>query len=201
MKPALVFRASHCAAAALLFAATLRADAMTLASLEQALRSDPVHSVPFEEVRESRWLEQPQISRGTMILDSGRIEKRVIVPRAATWRILEDRVVWIGVEGAKSRELLFSAAPALGVLAGALRRVVAGELTALESDFQIDLSGDERRWTMRLRPRDPAVARVLESIDLQGAESRLLTIVVLERPGDRTVTRLLHAGPNRDVRP
>jgi hypothetical protein len=60
----------------------------------------------------------------------------------------------------------------------------------LNKDFQLELSGDEREWTLQLTPRHPDVARQLKQISLQGAGRRLAVIVIQESQGDRTTTRL-----------
>ena len=70
----------------------------------------------------------------------------------------------------------------------ALRRVMAGELPALNEIFG-RASGDEHDW-VQLTPRDQDVARRLRQIDLQGAGRRLSVIVIVESEGDRTTTRL-----------
>ena len=81
------------------------------------------------------------------------LEKRVESPRQETWRLWPDRIEWAGPAPPDRKQILFSDAPALAALADALRRVVAGDLVALERDFKIELRGDERVWTAQLQPR------------------------------------------------
>jgi len=118
------------------------------------------------------------------------LEKRVERPRPETWRILSDRmqVTTPGSDGVK--EVMLDQAPAAAALANALRRVMAGHLEALNEDFQLELSGDEREWSLQLTPRHPDVARQLKQITLQGAGRRLAVIVIQESRGDRTTTHL-----------
>ncbi len=167
------------------------AHALTLRELQSMLQSAPVRSTDFQEVRESPWLATPVESRGTMESSPQKLEKRVSTPRQETWRLLPDRVEWVGPDGITSKRILFSQAPAVAALSNAMRRVVAADLDSLAGDFRVELAGDEKRWTLRLRPVDPTVAQQLESIDLQGAGHRLQVIVVNERQGGRTTTRLL----------
>jgi hypothetical protein len=165
--------------------------ALTLAELQtmlQAAASELV--VPFHEVRESPWLAAPVESRGTLHARPDRLEKHVVTPRRETWLILSDRIEWIGPDGAGSKQILFSGAPAVAVLADALRRVVAGELAALEQNFRVEVHGDARRWTARLLPRSAQIARSLDRLELHGAGALLQVIVIAEPQGDRTTTRL-----------
>lgn len=167
------------------------AQALTVPELQRLLQSDRRASVPFQEVRESPWLSSPLASRGTMHSTPEALEKRVESPRQETWRLLPDRIEWEGPGGAGRKQILFSQAPAVAALADVMRRVVAGDLAALEPDFRIELRGDERVWTAQLHPRGAEVARRLESVELQGTGRRLQVIIVAERQGERTTTRLL----------
>jgi hypothetical protein len=172
---------------------TTVAQAFGIARLQRLLRDAPQTAVRYTELRESRWLAAPIESSGTLRSTPTMLEKRVEQPRSETWRILDDRMQ-IGTPGAVgAREIMLDQAPAAAALAQTLRRVLAGELEALDKDFRLELSGDEREWTLQLTPRQEDVARQLKRIDLHGAGPRLLVMVILEAQGDRTTTRLTYA--------
>jgi len=165
--------------------------ALTLSDLQRLLHSArSEQAVPFHEVRESPWLTVPVESRGTLHSSPERLEKRVETPRQETWLILADRLEWVGPNGVGGKQILFNGAPAVAALAEALRRVIAGDLVGLEQSFRIELRGDERLWTAQLLPRDPEVARSLDYLELRGAGALLQVIIVAERQGERTTTRL-----------
>jgi len=166
------------------------AHALTVSELQRLLQSASVPVVSFHELRESPWLAAPAESRGTMHSSAERLEKRVEAPRQETWRLLPDRMEWLGPDGVRGKQIPFSEAPAVAALANALRRIVAGDLLALERDFSIELHGDARLWDILLLPRSVEVARHLDHLALQGAGARLQVIVVVEREGARTTTRL-----------
>jgi hypothetical protein len=166
------------------------ADALTVPELQRLLQSVPAQTTPFEELRESPWLVGPVESRGTMDSTLGRLEKRVVAPRQETWRLLPDRMEWIAADGVTSKQIMFGEAPAVALLADAMRRAVAGDLLGLEHDFSIELQGDERRWSLRLHPRGAEAARHLDNLELRGVGGHLQVIVVVERSGERTTTRL-----------
>ena len=168
----------------------LAANALTVAELQRLLQSAPRPAVTFQEVRESPWLAAPMMSRGTMHSTPQSLEKRVESPRQETWRLLPDRVEWVGPGEAGRKQIMFKDAPTLAMFSDLMRRVVAGDIVALERDFTIQLRGDERAWTAQLQPRKPEIARQLESVELQGTGARLQVIIVAERQGERTTTRL-----------
>lgn len=164
------------------------AEALSVEHLQRLLQEAPHAEVRFTETRESRWLAAPIESSGTMRSSALVLEKRVERPHPETWRILSDRmqVTVPGTDGVK--EVMLDQAPVAAALANALRSVMAGRLDALNEDFQLTLSGDEREWALQLTPRHADVARQLKQISLQGARGRLLVIVIQESQGDRTTT-------------
>jgi hypothetical protein len=175
----------------LLVASSWAASAMTLPELQRLLRRDAQAPVAFEEVRESPWLSSPVTTRGKLQSTPQALEKRVESPRRETWRLLEDRMEWTGPDGAR-KVVPFSQAPALQALAGVTRRATSGSFSELERDFLITLRGDEKVWSVHLQPRTAQMSRLLESVELQGTGERLQVIIVNERRGERTTTRLLH---------
>jgi hypothetical protein len=176
---------------AIVWSAAFAANPITAAELQRLLQAAPRPTVAFQEVRESPWLAAPVTSRGTMRSTPQSLEKHVESPREETWRLLPDRVEWVGPGGGAPKQITFSQAPALAALSEVMRRVVAGDIVALQRDFRIELSGDKAVWRAHLQPRAADVARYLESVELQGAAGRLQVIIVVERQGERTTTRLL----------
>jgi hypothetical protein len=172
------------------------AHALTAGELQRLLQSAPAVDIPFVEQRQSPWLTEAVESRGTVrSLPQGGLEKQVESPKQEIWRLLPDRMEWKSLaatgdnSGNTSKQILFSKAPALGVLSDAIRHVVAGDFPALERDFKIVVQGDARQWTAHLQPQSTEAVRYLDRLEMQGSGSRLLTLVVVERKGERTTTR------------
>ena len=166
------------------------AQALSVSRLQHLLQDTPQAEVRFTELRESRWLAAPVESSGTLRSSAGMLERQVELPRRETWRILDDRMQLSAAGSDKVMEVALDNAPAVAALALTLRSVLAGNLEALNADFQLLLSGDERDWVLQLTPRRPDVARQLRQISVMGAGRRLSAIVIDESQGDRTTTRL-----------
>lgn len=166
------------------------AHALTVAQLAALLQAAPKPDVPYVESRESPWLSAPVTTRGTLHISAQALEKRVEQPRQETWRMLDDRVEWQGPGGAGRKQILFSQAPALQALADVTRRALAGDLVALERDFRIEVTGDEHAWSARLQPRTALVSRQLDAVELEGTGGHLRVLIVTERQGERTTTRI-----------
>jgi hypothetical protein len=123
-----------------------------------------------------------------MRVTANALEKRVESARAETWRLLPDRIeTRIGSE---TRQVMFSQVPALSALSDLMRHVVASEMVALERDFDISISGDERVWRAHLKPRSAQLGRYLDHAELQGSGGQVQVIIVVDREGGRTTTRL-----------
>jgi len=164
--------------------------AITVPELQHLLQASPRNTVAFTETRESPWLAVPAETRGTMHWMPGVLEKRVEAPRKETWRMLPDRVEYVSPGDTGSKQILFSQSPAVAVLAETLRRLVAGDLLALQRDFRLDLRGDRHSWSAHLTPTSGEAARYLDHLELEGAGAELRVITVIERQGERTTTRL-----------
>ncbi|MDB5749675.1 MAG: hypothetical protein JWP65_96 [Ramlibacter sp.] len=176
--------------ALLLIAGTSLAQALELPQLQQLLRSGARPDARYEEVRESPWLSSPVTTRGTLHVTRQGLEKRIESPGPETWRLLQDRLEWQGADGAR-RQIPFTQAPALQALADVTRRAVAGDLAGLERDFRITVRGHADVWSARLEPRSAALQRQLDSVELQGTGGQLRVLIVTERQGERTTTRIL----------
>ncbi len=163
--------------------------ALTASELQRLMQSAPAADIPFYEQRQSPWLTAPVESRGIVRSLPQGLEKQVESPKQETWRLLPDRLEWRGPVGGGSKQILFSKAPALAVLSDAIRHVVAGNFLALERDFNVSVQGDTKQWTAHLQPKTAEVARYLEHLKMQGAGSQLLVLEVVERKGERTITR------------
>jgi hypothetical protein len=170
---------------------SLPAHSFTPMDLQRLLQSGAQPAVKFQDVRESPWLANPIRSSGTLRSTPDGLEKRVDVPRSEVWRLLADRVEWQSADGA-IKQLKFTEMPALAPLSDVMRHVISGNIAAVQKDFDVQVSGDSRVWRALLKPRTPAVQRQLELVELQGTGSLLQVIIVVERQGERTTTRLQH---------
>ncbi len=167
-----------------------RAQPIAVADLQRLLQEAPKRELRFRETRESPWLAAPIESSGSMTFTPTMLEKRVEQPRREILRILTDRLELVAPGATSARQLMFSEAPAVAALAGALRQVMAGDLQALDKDFRLTALGDERQWTLQLAPRRQDISRFIKQLELQGAGPRLQVIMIEERQGERSTTRL-----------
>jgi len=158
-----------------------------LASVESATAS-------YVETRYSPLLKSPLVSRGTLSYRRPNwLEEHVQSPRDERFVLQGERLT---IENA-SRSVTVNAGSAGGIAAliEGVRATRAGDLAALERDFQVTASGTRERWQLRLQPRTPALTQYVRDITISGSRARIQTIEVLEASGDRTVMEVQESLP------
>jgi Outer membrane lipoprotein carrier protein LolA-like len=73
-----------------------------------------------------------------------------------------------------------------------VRATLAGDTAALQRYFSVGFEGDVARWRLTLLPRDPAIAKSVKEIHMDGARDAIRTVEIRESDGDRS---LLNIGP------
>ena len=146
----------------------------------------------FEQEKQLHGFRNPLRSRGRLLLvrDRGLVWD-TLEPFPASTVLSRGRLVGTLPDG--SRQVLFDAAqtPALAVVNSLLLALVAGDLPALSAQFDLagTLTGDGG-WTLRLTPREPALARVLTTVEMQG-DAYVRLVRIAEAGGHRSTIRFL----------
>ncbi|HEU4591481.1 MAG TPA: LolA-related protein [Steroidobacteraceae bacterium] len=164
-------------------------------ALEQRLARTPPVSTDFVEYRFSHLLKKPLRSGGTLEYRAdGALVRNVTVPYRESTTVLGDQVR-IARAGKPERTMALQRAPQLRVLLGSFRALLEGHLTPLQQDFDVALEEDAARWTLRLKPKDSALARHLARIEVHGNGDRPGCMEALEPDGDGSLT-LFGAAPD-----
>jgi hypothetical protein len=131
-------------------------------------------------------LKKPVESWGEMIYDApDRLEKRTVEPRAESL-LLEGDV--LTVQRGKHRHVVdLHSYPQILPFVESIRATLAGDLPALSRVFSVDYTGSIERWSLRLVPLDPALAKVVARIRIEGARDSLLTVEIRQADGDRSL--------------
>lgn len=159
-----------------------------LAALEQRLARTPPVSTDFVEYRFSRLLKKPLRSSGTLEYRAdGVMVRNVVTPTRETTEVDDDQVR-ITRAGKPPRTLSLQRAPQLRALLGSFRALLQGKLTPLQHDFDVTLEEDAARWTLTLKPKDPALAKHLAHIDVHGNGDKPSCLEALEPDGDGALT-------------
>ena len=179
---------------AVLAAFAIPALAQTSLTLEQVLAPltrSPAVRAPFVEERHMALLSQPIIVRGELAFQPpDRLEKQVTSPEPEKLVVDGDEMA---VESARlgNRRMNVRLYPAVNALMTGLRATLTGNAAKLRDVFFVSVDGNEADWTLTLRPRAPAVLDVVELVRISGSRNLVNRTEIIDKNGDRTVTRLL----------
>jgi len=148
--------------------------------------------VTFVEEHFISMLDRPLESSGELLYDApDRLEKRTLKPKPESL-VLEHNTL-TAHRGRRTYELDLRAYPQVVPLIDSIRATLAGDRQSLERLFKISFAGDLERWTLQLEPSDPAVARSVKQIRIEGARDAIHSVEIQQSDGDRS---LLTIGPD-----
>lgn len=152
----------------------------------------------FEEIRSSGLLARPMTVRGTLTYDpvTKQLTKQIESPRPARLSVTETHLV-AQVEDGRLRRLPLAQRPDLAALLVAVRALLAGQVDAVMTRFDVALETEvaSGEWTLALRPLDAQLAQNLALLEVQGRNDRVHT---LQATLDGEVQRMTILPPGSD---
>jgi outer membrane lipoprotein-sorting protein len=174
---------------------TLAAATLALAApdLAQGVRAQLTNAEAlrgkFEQIKQVAGFAKPLTSLGTFLVvrDKGVIwstEK----PFASTLRLTRDQIL-ATQGGAVAFRLDAQSEPTVRVINGVLFSLLNGDVSALNTHF--DVAGDIKNanWHLTLTPKDAGVAKIMQRIEMRG-DAFVKQIVISEANGDVTTINL-----------
>jgi hypothetical protein len=142
--------------------------------------------VSFTEKHFLAILDRPVESSGELFYDApDRLEKRTLKPKPETV-VLQNGVI-TAQRGRHTYTLNLSDYPQIVPLIDSIRATLAGDRAALERLFKVTFDGSLDEWTLALTPSDPAVARSVRAIRIEGARDAIHTVEIQQADGDRSL--------------
>lgn len=172
----------------LLASASAFADEL-IARIQQQLNPAPVLRGEFVQTRELAGLKKPLKSSGRMLVDKNRgVLWKTEKPIAGTLRVSRQEIVQKDGQQILSR-LSAEKEPVVKTIGSVLFALFAGDLATLERHFSHTGSLTQRDgqpgWALQLTPREPALARMIQRIELKGS-SHAEEILLKTEAGDTT---------------
>jgi hypothetical protein len=181
---------------ALLAAATgpARAQAFDLPALMQRLARRKAGEARFTEERIVSGFDSPLTASGVLSFAApDRFARHTLQPVKESMEV-QGRTLLLR-RGGRTRQMEMDALPEVGALLEAMRATLTGDLALLRKHFATELSGDEGRWILRLKPLDERLARQLLQIELVGQAADVRSIAMQLTGGDRSLMLLEPLGP------
>jgi hypothetical protein len=153
-------------------------------ALMARLAAVPERRAHFEEEKRLAVLDQPLRSTGRLLYRRpDHLEKITVSPEPESLVVDGDRLVLTrGQEPPRVVDL--AAQPGLRALVDAVRGPLAGNLAALRRSFAVTASGTPSAWHLVLLPTDPAAARMLARVEVDGTGDTPREVDIRQANGD-----------------
>ena len=178
--------------AALAPCAAIAAADWSVTRLFEMLAREKPGRAQFSEKKYLALLDRPVESSGELVFTPPHtLEKRTVLPRPE--RVLVDRDRVTLERGGKTFSMDLRGNPQVAILVESIRGTLAGDLASLTRTYSAGLEGSEAAWRLRLRPLDPALATLVERIEISGSRAQVKTVEIFQADGDRSVMSLAPA--------
>ena len=139
----------------------------------------------FDQQKQLAGLKKSLASNGRfcVVADKG-VLWRTLQPFPNTLRLTRDEIVHFQGDRVTMR-LDAKQEPTVRMINGLLFAVLTGDLNQLETRFELDATIHNNSWSVALKARDPALAKVIGNIALQG-DAYVKNVAISEASGDRT---------------
>lgn len=139
----------------------------------------------FTQTETMALLKAPLHSSGTLrYVAPDYLRQTVLAPSREDFVLQGDRVT-LTADG-QTHAFSLSQAPQLDVLVEGVRATLAGDAAGLASRYTIALSGGPEDWQLLLRPKDPALTRILSWLSIRGSGAHITEIDTGGAHGDLT---------------
>jgi hypothetical protein len=139
----------------------------------------------FEQTKHLEGFKKPLVSNGRFCVAAVKgVVWRTLQPFPSTLRLTKDEIVQVQGERVAMR-MDARQEPMVRTINSVLFALLAGDLTQLETMFDVDGSIRGESWGVFLKAREPGVAKVVAGVQIEGAEF-VRNITILGAGGDRT---------------
>ena len=141
----------------------------------------------FSEVRFSSLLERPLILHGELEYDGpGKLARTVDTPYREHMTI-ENGEASVQRGDNPVRKFSLSQAPELEGFLRGFAALLGGDAATLQHDFVLAASGSTDNWQLKLTPRDARLAKRMNSLEVDGADTSARCFHTYEADGDVNV--------------
>ena len=166
------------------FAITAQA-AAPIAKIQAMLARPAALCGRFDQTKQLAGMKKPIASNGRFCVVAGKgVLWRTLKPFPNTLRLTRDEIVNFQGERVAMR-LDAKAEPTVRMINSVLFSLLAGDLAQLDKLFEVDGNADATSWHVALKAREPALAKAIGAITLDGG-AHVKNIGIDEASGDKT---------------
>lgn len=159
--------------------------AVPAAKIQSMLAKQKVLCGRFDQSKQLTGMKKPLASNGRFCVVAGKgVLWRTLQPFPNTLRLTREEIVQMQGDRVAMR-LDAKQEPTVRMINSVLFSLLAGDLTQLETLFEVDGNIQGGNWTVALKAREPALAKAIGTIALDGG-AYVKNIVISEASGDKT---------------
>ena len=159
--------------------------AAPVAQIQALLARPAVMCGRFDQTKQLAGMKKPLAAEGRFCVVAGKgVLWRTLKPFSSTLRLTRDEIVNYQGERVAMR-LDARTEPTVRMINNVLFSLLAGDLAQLDTLFEADGSVENGHWRVALKARNPALAKAIGAIRLDGA-AYVDHMVMEEAGGDRT---------------
>jgi hypothetical protein len=156
-----------------------------VAKIQAMLAKPAVLCGRFDQSKQLTGMKKPLVSHGRFCVVAGKgVMWRTIKPFPNTLRLTRDEIVHFQGERVAMR-LDAKQEPTVRMINSVLFSLLSGDLGQLDTLFEVDGSVDANSWKVALKARQPALAKAIGAITLDGG-AYVRNIQINEASGDST---------------
>lgn len=172
-------------AAALAMAGATAHAAAPVAKIQSMLAKPDVLCGRFDQTKHLAGMKKPLLSHGRFCVVKGKgVLWRTLKPFPNTLRLTRDEIVHLQGERVAMR-MDARSEPVVRMINSVMFSLLGGDLAQLEKLFEVDGSADKDGWQVALKAREPALAKAVGAIALEGG-AYVKRIEMNEAGGDKT---------------
>ncbi|WP_442781820.1 outer membrane lipoprotein carrier protein LolA [Collimonas fungivorans] len=153
--------------------------------IQAMLARPPVLCGRFDQSKQLVGIKKPLLSNGRFCVVNGKgVLWRTLQPFPNTLRLKRDEIVQMQGDRVAMR-MDAKQEPVVRMINSVLFSLLAGDLSQLDSLFELDGSVQGNSWKVALKARQPALAKAIGTLALSGG-AYVKTVTISEASGDRT---------------
>ena len=163
-----------------------QADDWQVPELMQLLAHNKADKAHFVEKKYIGILDKPLESSGELAYTApDKLEKRTLKPKPESL-ILEGDKLTINLPGKRLTTVSVQEHPELAAFTESIRGTLAGDRSALEKFYTLELTGSAEEWHLVLVPTQARMLNIISRIRIGGTHADIKSIGFDQRDGDRS---------------
>jgi hypothetical protein len=159
--------------------------AAPVAKIQAMLAKPDVLCGRFDQTKQLAGMKKPLLSHGRFCVVKGKgVLWRTLKPFPNTLRLTRDEIVHLQGDRVAMR-MDAKSEPVVRMINGVLFSLLGGDLAQLDKLFEVDGTADKDAWQVALKAREPALAKAIGAINLEGG-AYVKRIEMNEAAGDKT---------------